>query len=216
MAEREEVSHGNLWLAEALWELGAIQFGDFNVGRTRNSPVYINLRRLVSSPEGLTRIATVIKEETETMLSMRNPGVQPFSLVGGVPFGGLHLATAISLVARVPMVYLHPNKDGFGNTIEGNFVPGQTVLIFDDLITGGSSIVETAHELREGGLHVRDAIVLVDRHQRGRERLRNAGIKLHAILELQTLLNYLMSSGKISEDEYRRSTAYLAAPQREE
>src|SRR5215207_2258640 len=150
--ESGESAKGNLWLAKELWDLGAVQFGDFNIGRTLHSPIYLNPRLLVSSPQALGRVARVIKEEMETMLSMRNPGVSPFSLVAGVPFGGLHLATAFSLAAKVPMIYLHPRKDGAGNVIEGNYIPGQTVLIIDDLITGGTSVVETTHFLREAGL----------------------------------------------------------------
>jgi orotate phosphoribosyltransferase len=207
---------GNLWLAKELWDLGAVQFGEYNVGRTINSPIYLNPRLLVSNPMALGRVARVIKEETETMLSLRNPTVSPFSLVAGVPFGGLHLATAFSLATKVPLIYLHPRKDGAGNVIEGNYLPGQTVLVIDDLITGGTSVVETTQELRAAGLLVRDAIVLLDRRQKGRERLRGHGVSLHALLDIETLLNYLMSHGKITEDDYRRSIDYLANPQRHE
>ncbi len=202
---------GNLWLAKELWELGAVQFGEFNIGRTMQSPIYLNPRLLVSNPTALERVARVIKEETETMLSLRHPTISPFSLVAGVPFGGLHLATAFSLATRVPLIYLHPRKDGAGNVIEGNYVPGQTVLVIDDLITGGTSIVETVQELRSAGLMVRDAIVLLDRRQRGKERLRANGMSLHPMLDISTLLNYLMSHGNISEDEFRRTNDYLSS-----
>lgn len=205
---------GNLWLARELWELDAIKFGDFNVGRTLHSPVYANLRLLVSRPAALNRIARMMKEQTETLLSMLHPQISPFSLVAGVPFGGLHLATAYSLTTKVPMIYLHPAKDGRGNVIEGNYVSGQTVLIIDDLITGGSSIVETAQQLRERGLVVKDAIVLLDRRQGGRERLKQHNIHLIPMLDMETLLNHLMAHGKISEDWYRRSLDYLSNPQR--
>lgn len=205
---------GNLWLARELWDLGAVQFGDFNIGRTLHSPVYANLRLLISKPAILSRIARVMKNETETLLSMLHPGIHPFTLVAGVPFGGLHLATAYSLATRTPMIYLHPSRDGSGQVIEGNYVSGQSVLIIDDLITGGSSIVETAQHLRERGLVVRDAVVLLDRRQGGRERLRAHGIHLIPMLDMETMLNYLMSNGKISEEWYKRSLEYLQNPQR--
>ena len=55
---------GNLWLAEELWKLDAIQFGDFTLGRTAvHSPLYINLRRLISNPKALARCARIIREE---------------------------------------------------------------------------------------------------------------------------------------------------------
>jgi len=213
---RGDSAKGNLWLAQELWDLGSVQFGEFNVGRTLRSPLYLNPRKLVSRPQALNRLARVMKEEIETMLSMRHPTISPFSRVAGVPFGGLHLATAFSLVSKVPMIYLHPRKDGTGEVIEGEYVPGQTVLVIDDLITGGTSVVETAQALRASGLLVHDAIVLLDRRQQGRERLRVNGINLHAVLEVTTLLNYLMSHGKISEEDFRRSTDYLVRPERSE
>src|SRR5918998_1067892 len=45
---RGDSARGNLWLAKELWELGAVQFGEFNVGRTLRSPIYLNPRLLVS------------------------------------------------------------------------------------------------------------------------------------------------------------------------
>jgi orotate phosphoribosyltransferase/uridine monophosphate synthetase len=202
----------NLWLAETLWKLGAIQFGDFTLGRTAvHSPVYVNLRLLISNPTALWRSAQVILDEIIALQSMREPRVAPFDLVAGVPFGGLHLATAYSLTAKAPMIYLHPREDGAGNDIEGIYSPNQTALIMDDLITGGGSILETVLTLEEAGIRVRDAVVLMDRQQGGRERLRQFGINLVSILTLEVVLNYLMSSGKISEEQYRRSIEYLKA-----
>lgn len=202
----------NLWLADTLWKLGAIQFGDFTLGRTAvNSPIYINLRLLVSNPTALRRAARVILDGIVASQSMLHPRVAPFDLVAGVPFGGLHLATSYSLTARVPMIYLHPRKDGPGSDIEGRYSPNQCALIMDDLITGGGSILETARVLGEAGLRVKDAVVLVDRQEGGRHRLREEGINLISILTLEVMVNYLMSSRKISEEWYRRCLQYLEA-----
>ena len=202
-------NNSRLWLADALYELDAVQFGDYTLGRTAvGSPVYINVRRLIGHPTALWRAAHVIHEEITTLQTMRHPQVHQFDLVAGVPLGGLHIATAYSLTAKVPMVYLHPARDGDG-ALEGVFEAGQTAIIMDDLVTGGGSIAETAARLRENGLNVRDAFVLVDRQQGARERLRLDGINLRSALTLEALLNYLMSSGFIEEEWYRRSLDYL-------
>ena len=95
--------------------------------------------------------------------------------------------------------------------IEGVYGHGQTAIIMDDLVTGGGSIAETAAALREAGLLVKDAFVLVDRQQGARERLKADGINLRAVLTLEVILNYLMSSGLIEEEQYRRSMEYLEA-----
>jgi orotate phosphoribosyltransferase/uridine monophosphate synthetase len=202
---------GNLWLADTLWKLGAIEFGDFTLGQTAvHSPVHVNLRLLVSKPTALQRAARVIRDEVEARRRMLNPRVAPFQLVAGVPFGGLHLATAFSLRAKVPLIYLRTRRPKSAQ-IEGLYEPGQTVLIIDDLITGGHSIVDTAERLEKAGLQVRDALVLVDRQQGGRQRLKRHGINLISVLTLEVVLNYLMSSGRISEEWYRRSLDYLKA-----
>jgi len=201
---------GNLWLADELWKLGAIEFGDFSLGRTAvHSPVHINVRRLVSSPRALSRCATIIETEFETLGAMRHPHVHPFELVAGVPFGGLHLATAFSLHRGTPMIYIHPPSTDKADTIEGVFVFGQTCLIMDDLITGGGSILQTAATLSEAGLFVKDAVALIDRQEGGRAALAQAGINLVSVLNLEQIANYLMSAGYIEEDNHRRTMEYI-------
>jgi orotate phosphoribosyltransferase/uridine monophosphate synthetase len=203
--------NSNLWLAESLWRLGAVEFGEFTLGRTAvRSPVYLNVRKIIGHPTALWRAAHVIHEEITALQAMRNPQMDNFDLVAGVPMGGLHIATAYSLTAKVPMVYLHPERDG-EHEIEGVFAPNQQAIILDDLVTGGGSIAETAERLREAGLVVKDAFVIVDRQQGARERLRNVGINLRSALTLEVILNYLMSSGLIEETWYRSSIDYLEA-----
>lgn len=201
----------NLWLADELWRLGAVEFGDFTLGRTTvGSPVHINMRKLIGHPTAMSRAALVIHEEITALQAMRNAQMERFDLVAGIPMGGLLLSTAYSLAAKVPMVYLHPVRNGEAS-FEGVYVPGQTAIIMDDLVTGGGSISETAEALRDAGLQVRDAFVLMDRQQGARERLRKDGINLRSALTLEVTLNYLMSSGLIEEEWYRRSLAYLEA-----
>ncbi len=211
MPPRDQFSPtSNLWLAETLWKLGAVQFGSFTLGRTTvDSPIHINLRLLIGHPAALWRAAHIIWDELRALQSMLHPQVQPFDVVAGVPFGGLHVATAFSLNAKVPMVYLHPRPDDLGSDIEGIYHPNERALIMDDLLAGGGSILETALQLGEAGLMVRDAVVLLDRQQGGREHLERQGINLVSLLTLEVLLNYLMSDGKISEDWYRKSMAFL-------
>ncbi len=210
---REELSgQSNLWLADTLWRLGAVQFGDFTLGRTTvHSPIHVNLRLLIAHPTALVRAAHIVLQELQTLQAMRNPQVDPFDLVCGVPFGGLVVAEAFSLTAKVPLIYLHPHTDDLESDVEGLYHPSQTALIMDDLITGGGSIILTANRLRDEGLFVRDAVVLFDRQSGGRAKLDEIGIRLVSVLTLEVLLNYLRSSGKIGEDWYRKSMAFFEA-----
>jgi orotate phosphoribosyltransferase/uridine monophosphate synthetase len=204
--------NSNLWLADELWRLGAVEFGEYTLGRTAvGSPIYLNVRKIIGHPDALWRAAQVMHEEITALQTMRHAQMDRFDLVAGVPLGGLHVATTYSLLAKVPLIYLHPNhlEDDDKTPIEGVYAPGQQAIIFDDLVTGGGSIFETAERLREAGLLVKDAFVLVDRQQGARERLKKDGINLRSALTLEVILNYLKSRNLIEQVWYRRSMDYL-------
>jgi orotate phosphoribosyltransferase len=205
--------HGRLWLAEALWKLGAVQFGDFTLGRTvRNSPVYVNAKLLISRPRDLQRTAQLIADELRMGQAMRKRQVEAFDTIAGVPIGGLHLATSLSLELDAPLLYVRPSRTGnveHASHIEGIYRPGQGTVVVDDLAAGGGSLVETVERLREAGLRVHDAVVLIDREQGAAGRLRMLGVRLHSILTLDVILQYLHSTGHVSEEDYERSSGYL-------
>jgi orotate phosphoribosyltransferase/uridine monophosphate synthetase len=205
----------NLWLAQALFDLGGVTLGDFTIGRTTvNSPVYINPRVLISNPEVLRRVARLIDREVQAGMSRKRDPIPPFDLIAGVPLGGLHLATAYALSTNTPMIYVRPADNSAsgvlnGHGIEGRFQPGQRVLLIDDLITTGGSILQTRAVLEAADLIVKDVVVLVDREQGGREQLRQHGYDLLHILTLRAMLTYYVNTNRISEDEYERCLAYL-------
>ena len=210
----EADSSGRLWLTDLLWRLGCVQFGDFTLGHTvRNSPVFINPKLIISRPGGLARIASLIEGELRMALSMRNHPIQPFELIAGVPIGGLHIATALSLQMGQPLLYVRPPRAGESTEarveIEGTYRPGQIALVVDDLASGGGSLAETVLRLREAGIYVHDAIVLVDREQGAESRLHRIGVRLHPILTLEVLLTFLHGQGRISDDEHQDSIRYL-------
>ena len=210
MTEDSSNAPSNLWLADTLWRLGAVQFGDFTLGRTTvHSPMYVNLRLLIAHPTALARAARLLLQEIQTLQAMRNPQIDPFDVVCGVPFGGLIIAQAFSLTAKTPLIYPHPRTDDLGTDIEGLYHPSQTALLMDDLVTGGGSLELTAHRLRDEGLFVRDAVVLFDRQSGGREKLEEAGLRVVSLLTMEVLLNYLRSNGKIDAEWYRKTMSYI-------
>lgn len=203
----------NLDLAQALYDLGGVQFGSFDLGPTAGeSPIYINPRVLISEPAMLRRVARLIHTEIQADHARRRPRLASFRAVAGVPMGGLHIATAYALESDTPLIYLRPAlaTDGSsGPSIEGRIVAGQSALIIDDLMTGGSSILSTAQQLEESGMMVRDAIVLIDREQGGVERLHDHGCRVTPILRLKTMLNYYHAAQIINDAQFERCMTYL-------
>lgn len=212
-SDSEPGTQGRLWLADTLWRLGAIQFGDFSLGRTvRNSPVYVNAKLLISRPDALKQTVRLIEDDLELGMTMRNRAVEPFDAVAGVPIGGLHIATALSLQMDRPLLYLRPARDPdevMAPHVEGIYRPGQRVLVVDDLAAGGGSLVETIEGLRDAGLIVSNAVVLIDREQGAARRLEAMGVKMHCILALEVLLTYLHAQGHVTRDDYDRAHGYL-------
>ena len=213
----KEQSLDNLWLAQILFDLEGVKFGNFTVSESAvSSPVFVNPKVLISNPTALRVASKLMQQEINLAQSLRRPRVHPFSVVAGVPVGGLLLATAYSLETNIPLTYARTHPEGTGKRgIEGHFNRGDTTLIVDDLITRGSSVLETAALLEENGLIVKDVIVLIDREHGAAERLRRHGYNLMSILKLDVMLNLYMSKGLISEETYRTCADYLRSKQEE-
>ena len=211
----KEQTLDNLWLAQTLFDLGGVQFGNFTVSESAvSSPVFVNPKVLISNPTALRVASKLMQQEINLAQSLRRARAHPFAVVAGVPVGGLLLATAFSLETNIPMIYARVRPEGTGKRgIEGRFNMGDTALIIDDLITRGSSVLETAELLEENWLLVKDVIVLVDREHGATERLRRKGFNLISILKLDVMLNHYMSGGLISEETYNICAEYLHSKQ---
>ncbi len=211
----KEQTLDNLWLAQTLFDLGGVQFGNFTVSESAvSSPVFVNPKVLISNPTALRVASKLMQQEINLAQSLRRARAHPFAVVAGVPVGGLLLATAFSLETNIPLIYARVRPEGTGKRgIEGRYNIGDTALIIDDLITRGSSVLETAELLEENRIQVKDVIVLVDREHGATERLRRKGYNLISILKLDIMLNHYMSRGLISEETYNICAEYLHSKQ---
>jgi orotate phosphoribosyltransferase len=211
----KEQTLDNLWLAQMLFDLKAVQFGNFTLSETTiSSPVFINPKMLIGNPAALRVASKLIQQEINLAQSMRRPKVHPFELIAGVPVGGLLLGTAYSLETNIPLIYPRLRPEGTGKRgIEGRYWKDARVLIIDDLITRGGSILDTAHFLEQHDLIVKDVIVLIDRGQGAAERLHQHGYNLISILKLDVMLNYYVNKGLISDTVFRHSMEYIQANQ---
>lgn len=98
---------------------------------------------------------------------------------------------------------------GTKKLIEGKFGPGETCLIIEDVVTSGSSIMDTVKDLRSESLLVTDAIVVVDREQGGALNTENNGVKMHSLFTLSYLLQVLQDASKVEKATVEAVNKYI-------
>lgn len=178
-------------LSLSLFDISAVRLGRFTLHSGKVSPIYLDLRLLVSHPQVLQQVAEAYTELLRHL---------SFDILAAYPYGALPIGTAIALHSGWPLIY--PRKTakryGTGRQVEGAWQVGQTAIVIEDLITSGDSILQAIASLKAAGLQVKEAVVLIDRQQGGRETLQTQGYQLHAVLTITQVLHTLEQHKRIT------------------
>jgi uridine monophosphate synthetase len=189
-------------LADGLLEAGCVKFGQFTLKSGLISPIYIDLRQLVSFPVLLAQVAQAYLPILRQL---------SFNRLAGLPYAAIPIATAISLQGGWPMIYPRKEAKVYGTKaeIEGAYAAGEHVVVIDDLATTGSSKFEAIEKLTAAGLKVSDVVVLIDRQSGASEALAGAGYRLHAVTTMTDLLDYWEKSGKVPIETISATREFL-------
>lgn len=187
-----------------LFEHDIVKFGDFKLKSGIMSPVYFDIRTVVSYPKILATVA-------DLMWDVVQQGGAEFDLLCGVPYTALPIATVMSIKNGKGMIMKRKEKKAYGTKkmVEGVYKQGDSCLIVEDLVTSGLSVFETVEPLREVGLKVTDVVVLLDREQGGKTNVENGDLTLHSVLKVTEILNVLVEAGKITEEKADETRLFI-------
>jgi uridine monophosphate synthetase len=190
-------------LSKDLIDSQCVRFGQFKLKSGSTSPIYLDLRRLVTHPPILRRVARAYAGALR--------GLQ-FDRLAGIPYAALPIATAIALEIDRPLIYPRREVKDYGTQapIEGDFVAGETIVVIDDLATTGGSKLDVIQKIEAVGLKVRDIVVLIDRGQGADALLAEAGYRLHAVVTLPELLEEWLRAGSVTRAQYDEVKSFLA------
>ena len=181
-------------VADGLLNKGCVKFGEFTLKSGLVSPIYIDLRQLISYPELLDEVAAAYLPVLAGL---------HFDRLAALPYAAIPIATIVSQKSGKALIYPRKEVKTYGTKadIEGVFYSGERVVVIDDLATTGESKFEAIRKLTGAGLQVSDVVVLIDRKSGAKEALAEAGYHLHAVFTLTELVAYWEDTKQISREQ---------------
>jgi uridine monophosphate synthetase len=178
-----------------LYDIGCLIFGEYVQSSGMTFSYYIDLRKIISNPQIFNKVLKYYGDILQDL---------SFDRIAGIPYGSLPTATGLSLLLQRPMIF--PRKEvkahGTRRLIEGNFHPGEKVVIVDDVLITGKSVIEGAEKLKSAGLVVEDIVVLIDHEEGVIERLQEQGYRAHAVIKLSEITDILFAAGRLDQEQY--------------
>lgn len=198
-------------IAEDLLSIRAVFFRPdepFTWASGIKSPVYCDNRLILTAPDVRTEV------ETALMQTIRREYPDVEVLMGTSTAGIAHAAITAQMMG-LPMGYVRSSSKDHGrqNQIEGRLEPGQKVVVIEDLISTGGSVIETVEALREAGADVLGvASIFTYGMQKGLERLAAANVKNVSLTNFDVVCEEAAASGYISPDDIARLKAFRDNP----
>jgi uridine monophosphate synthetase len=179
-----------------IYDLGCIMFGEYVQASGATFSYYIDLRQIISNPQIFHQ---VVKAYAEILQKLN------FDRIAGIPYGSLPTATGLSMNLNYPMIF--PRKEvkahGTRRLIEGSFKEGEKVVVVDDILISGKSVIEGANKLKSAGLKIEDVVVFIDHEQGVKSKLKQQGYNAYSVLTISEITQTLYDAGKINNQQYQ-------------
>jgi orotate phosphoribosyltransferase len=172
------------------------------------SPIYCDNRLTLTAPE----VRTHVEEGLAEVIRSEYPDVE---VLMGTSTAGIAHAAIVGHIMNLPMGYVRSgNKDhGRQNQIEGKLLPGQKVVVVEDLISTGGSCIEVVNVLREAGAEVLGIVsIFTYGMQKGLDRLAAANVTNYSLSNFDAVCEVAAEEGKIRPEDIERLKKFRANP----
>lgn len=195
-------------LCRILMKTGATKFGLFRLSSGKLSPYYIDLRMVPGDPKGLRTVMEIYERMAKSTV-----GIRSFDRIAGVPSAGVPYASILAYQLVKPFLYVRRELKPHGGErrVEGQLLPGDRVVLVDDLITTGKNTLQAAEAIRTEGGQVQHVLVLIDREEGGPVALAKAGLELCAFTTVSKIASRLRESGVIEDEQYEAILAQITS-----
>ena len=183
--------------ATFLYEKKIIRFGDFTLASGKKSPYYIDLRLVPSFPHEYRKMIKGLQN-----MIAGDIGFENFHSLVSVPTGGLVVAASLATEIVKPLIYVRKQakEHGTGKAVEGVTCQDMKLLMIEDVVTSGGSIINAIKSIKEEKMVVTDACAVIDRMEGATRALQAEGVKLHSLLTINDITQSLFEQKLITED----------------
>ena len=198
-------------IAKDLLSIGAVFFRPdepFTWASGIQSPVYCDNRLTLTAPAVRDHVEEGLRDLVETWYP-------ECEVLMGTSTAGIAHAAIVAHLMGLPMGYVRSGAKDHGrkNQIEGRLEPGQKVVVVEDLISTGGSVIEVVNILREAGANVLGVVsIFTYGMQKGLTRLRDAQVENHSLCNFDVIASVAAEEGYIRPEDIRRLLAFRDNP----
>jgi len=184
-----------------LYKNNIIRFGNFTLASGKNSSYYVDLRLIPSYPHQFRKMIKNLQN-----LIVKKTGLDDFDCLASVPTGGLVVTSALAIEIVKPLIYVRskPKEHGTAKSIEGKISAGMKVVMVDDVMTTGTSVLNGINQLKEAGLLVSDLYVIINRLEGGDKALSDIGVQTHQLTDILEITDILFQEKLIDKEIFEK------------
>jgi len=137
-------------------------------------------------------------------LIIEKTGLDNFDSLASVPTGGLVITSALAIEIVKPLIYVRnkPKEHGAAKSIEGKTSAGMKIVMVDDVMTTGTSVLNGIKQLKETGLSISDVYVVINRLEGADKALGDIGVQIHQLTDILEITNILFQEKLINEEVF--------------